>query len=112
MSLPAICHPDRPRFCRGLCSGCHSRHRRAGTLDQFPPLPYGRPVVCVNVAEDAAWVLECDCRCHREGPKLVHGNGRGCPCGGQRAMAERLGIDPKTLARSLWRARKRGVYVA
>lgn len=112
MSLPATCHPDRPRRGRGLCGTCYSRAWRAGTLDQHPVQPSGRPVVCVNVAEDAAWVLECGCRCHHEGPKLVHGNGYSCPCGGQRALAERLGISPKALARSLWRARRRGVYVA
>lgn len=34
---PASCHPERPYFARGLCTGCYDHHRRRGTLHRFPP---------------------------------------------------------------------------
>lgn len=33
---PAICHPNIPYYCRGLCHDCYDKHYAAGTLDQFP----------------------------------------------------------------------------
>ena len=38
---PATCHPDRVNLGRGLCSACYDRHRKAGSLQQFPRLPRG-----------------------------------------------------------------------
>jgi hypothetical protein len=33
-----LCGSKRPNKGRGLCGSCHERHRRAGTLEQFPSL--------------------------------------------------------------------------
>jgi hypothetical protein len=33
---PALCHPTREHFSRGLCRGCYEHHRWNGTLADFP----------------------------------------------------------------------------
>ena len=32
----ATCHPERPHYARGLCTGCYDHHRDYGTLHRFP----------------------------------------------------------------------------
>jgi hypothetical protein len=109
MSAPD-CHPDREHIARGLCKRCYMHAMREGTLDQYPPRGHhhkGRALRCAELAEDAAFVLECGCRCHEVGVKAVHGNGYTCPCGGIKTLAERLGVRRDTLRKALQRARAR-----
>lgn len=88
----ADCHPSRPNRGRGLCPACYTRAKRMGTLSDHPPRgwPGGRPVRCVALTEDAAWI-----RATTGAPVDV--------------VAERLGVTVEALKKAMQRARK---YVA
>ena len=106
---PADCHPDKPNQGRGLCNSCYTRAKRAGTLDQYPSRGWAgqrRPRRTLQLAEDAAWVMTCTCRCHATDSRTVHGNGQQCPCGGLKPVADRLGVTLAALRKALYRARQ------
>ena len=69
---------------RGLCSNCHDRHRRNGTLDEFPRATWSRDDLMTE------WDLLRRC---------------GVP---RRDAAARIGVTWEAFDRAFWRARAAG----